>query len=181
MRFTGLHTNTALKGRCGRSLLLLRLEGHLLMRAVSCMNSTLRSAQRIYTMLWLYSDTLVQTSCYGWRTLFSETWRQSRNPTEGTHAVDHSTAVTRASGGTGGRWTGNYRLGGGGREAGVWTDDDSTDNGMRQEINTDDESRHTVRELQQQDKIYRTVLLQILGRKSSMKPQRNRQRILNIN
>jgi len=36
--------------------------------------------------------------------------------------------------------------------AGVWTDDDSTDNGMRQEINTDDESRHTVRELQQQGK-----------------------------
>ena len=30
-------------------------------------------------------------------------------------------------------------------------------------------------------KTYRTVLLQILGKKSSMKPQRNRQRILNIN
>ena len=52
---------------------------------------------------------------------------------------------------------------------------------MSQELKTNDESRRTVRELQQQDKIYTTVLLQILGRKSSMKPQRNRQRILNIN
>ena len=31
------------------------------------------------------------------------------------------------------------------------------------------------------ENIHRTVLLQILGKKSSMKPQRNRQRILNIN
>ena len=35
---------------------------------------------------------------------------------------------------------------------GVWIDEDLADNRMRQEIKTNDESRHTVRELQQQGK-----------------------------
>ena len=52
--------------------------------------------------------------------------------------------------GTGqGRWMGNYSLGGGG---GVWIDDNQADNRMRQEIYTNDESRHTAGELQQQGK-----------------------------
>ena len=47
--------------------------------------------------------------------------KTKHRPNKGTHAVDHSTAMTRASGGTGeGRWMGNYSLGGGG---GVWIDD----------------------------------------------------------
>ena len=42
---------------------------------------------------------------------------------KGPHAVDHSTAITRASGGTGeGRWMGKLQPRG--REAGVWIDDD---------------------------------------------------------
>ena len=45
------------------------------------------------------------TYCYGGKTPFNETGRQSTNPTKGTHAVDHSTAMTRGSGGTRvGRW-----------------------------------------------------------------------------
>ena len=58
--------------------------------------------------------------------------KTKHRPNNGTHAVDHSTAMTRASGGTGeGRWMGNYSLGGGG---GVWIDDSQADNRMRQEI-----------------------------------------------
>ena len=51
---------------------------------------------------------------------------------------------------------------------------------MSQEIKTNDDSRHTVSKLHK-EKIFRTVLSQILGKKSSMTPQRNRPRILNIN
>ena len=54
--------------------------------------------------------------CYGEKTPFNETWRQSTNPTKGTHAVDHSTAMTRASGRTGeGRWMGKLQPPGRGR------------------------------------------------------------------
>ena len=58
----------------------------------------------------MHSDRLIQTYCSGGKTPFNETWRQSTNPTKGTHAVDHSTAMTRASEGTGEeRWMGKLQ------------------------------------------------------------------------
>ena len=62
------------------------------------------------------------TYCYGGKTPFNDTWRQSTNPTKGTHAVDHRTAMTRASEGTGdGRWMGKLQPRG---LRGIWIHDD---------------------------------------------------------
>ena len=64
--------------------------------------------------------------------------------------MDHSTAMTRASEGTEeGRWIGKLQPRGLG---GIWIHDNQADNRMREGIKTNDESRHTVRELQQQGK-----------------------------
>ena len=113
------------------------------------------------------------------KTPFNETWRQSTDPTKGTHAVDHSTAMTRASAGTGeGRWMGKLQPPGRGRGL-DWgqlsRQQDETGNQNQWWKLTHRQRTPTAR------KTYRTVLLQIFGKKSSTKPQRNPQRILGIN
>ena len=100
------------------------------------------------------SDTLVQTYCYGGETLSSGTWRQSGNPTKGTHAVNEPwRCLSRASRGDG-EGDGRVTTDSGARRVGGWGLDwrRLSRNRVRQEIKTNDESRHTARELQQRGK-----------------------------
>ena len=119
------------------------------------------------------------TYCYGGKTPFNETWRQSTNPTKGTHAVDHSTAMTRASEGTGEeRWMGKLQPRGLVGDLDSWRlsrQQDERGNQKQWWKQTHCQRTPTAR------KTYRTVFFQIFGKKSSMNPQRNHQRILNIN
>ena len=87
------------------------------------------------------------------------------------------TAVPRPehAGGRGGETDGETTAWGGGREAGAWTDDSETHNRMRQESKPMMTADTPSENANNKDKRYTAVLLQILGKKSGMKPQRNRQ------
>ena len=69
----------------------------------------------------------------------------------------------------------------GGREAGSWTDDSETDNRMRQEIQTNDESRHTVRERQQQGQNIHSCSFTNTRKEIKHETTEKSSRILNIN